>query len=91
MGWGGGTEIFDAVAEAISNLNISSPCHSEEDLLREVLCPLLEVLEDQDWDNMQESSYYDHPIIGKILGNAFEEEDEDSDEEWDWFFDERDE
>jgi len=77
MGWSGGTGIFDCVASNTLDIidRVSSPCLSDEVLLRRVLVPLLKVLEDKDWDNACESNYWTHPIIGKILGNTFEEED----------------
>lgn len=42
----------------------------------EPLKVLVARLEDQDWDVPDESSYWTHPIIGKILGNKFEEGDD---------------
>lgn len=81
MGWYGGTRVFDTVASSLVDMNVSTPCHSYEDFLREVLDPLLVELEDMDWDNHSESAYYDHPVIGRILGNDFyDEELEDEDE-----------
>lgn len=29
-----------------------------------------------DWDNEQDSKYWDDPVIGRILGNTFEEDEE---------------
>ncbi len=75
MGWSGGTEIFDCVAEELESLYnyISTPQHSEDDYYNTVLQPLMDLLERKDWDAQQESDYYDHPVIGKILGNTFGE------------------
>ncbi len=76
MGWSGGTEIFDCVVDALDNsLDIVyCPQHTDEAYMNLVLKPLLRVLEDQDWDTQNESTYWTHPIIGKILGNTLEEE-----------------
>lgn len=76
MGWNGGTEIFDCVAKELDLIfdHLSSPIYSEDTLKNKVLTSLLKVLEYQDWDNQQESEYYDDPVIGKILGNTFKEE-----------------
>jgi hypothetical protein len=71
MGWSGGTEIFDTVAEEL----ISIKYMYEGDKLN-ILTSLEDVLSDKDWDNQCESSYWDDPVIGRILGNDFEEEGE---------------
>jgi hypothetical protein len=71
MGWSGGTEIFDTVAEEL----ISANCMSEHDRIK-VLTSLEDALSHKDWDNQCESSYWDDPVIGRILGNDFEEEGE---------------
>ena len=76
MGWSGGTEIFDLVADELMILHIKD--YRPISLLEVVnpLYPLNKKLEDMDWDNQNESKYYDHPVIGRILGNKFEDEEE---------------
>ena len=76
MSWSGGQDVFDCVVDSLQNLHdyITLPQHSEEDYFKSVLSPLLVVLDNQDWDNHSESNYWTHPVIGKILGNTFEEE-----------------
>lgn len=76
MGWGGGTEIFDAVAKVLEPFCDENEYIEEQELAEDVLYSLLFELEKQDWDNHQESNYWDHPVVGKILGNEFEDEDE---------------
>lgn len=66
MGWSGGTKIFDTVADELIDLN------DELVTTHEVVFPLKNVyraLCDQDWDQEAESKYWEHPIIGRILGN----------------------
>lgn len=75
MGWSGGTEIFDRVARDLmyiydSVYDTDIPMYQ----VLNVLSNLKSVLEDQDWDNACESDYWVHPIIGKSLGNTFEDE-----------------
>lgn len=75
MGWSGGTDVFDVMA---AELEEQSWCWTREYNHCEFMEPLLAlvaVLDDLDWDNHSESQYWDHPIIGKILGNNFEEVD----------------
>lgn len=77
MGWSGGTDIFDNVATSL--LKVQDDGY-DADLpnrhIENILNNLLFELEKQDWDNHQESNYWDHPVVGKILGNEFEDEDE---------------
>lgn len=75
MGWSGGTEIFDCVTAELMNFQVNTydvdlPRYRMLNLLSSLKC----ALEDQDWDNHSESTYWTHPMIGKILGNTFEEE-----------------
>ena len=71
MGWSGGTEIFDCVLNKMNSISQDYEIqHSALIILAE---ELVKVLEDQDWDNHSESNYWTHPVIGKILGNTFEE------------------
>ena len=60
MGWGGGTEIFDTVAEVILEADNEIDCEK-------LLTNLYNVLRDHDWDVVDESSYYDDPYIREIL------------------------
>ena len=74
MGWSGGAEIFDRVARDLMYIHDSVydtdiPMYQ----VLNVLSNLKSVLEYQDWDTQNESAYWNHPIIGKILGNTFEE------------------
>jgi len=61
MGWNGGTEIFDVVVEDIL-FELG-----DEALENKIIVNLLNVLEGQDWDNVYESEYYEHPRIRAIL------------------------
>ena len=74
MGWSGGTEIFDCVLSKMDS--ISQDYEIQHSALLILAEELVKVLEDQDWDVPEESNYWTHPIIGKILGNTFEEEDD---------------
>lgn len=76
MGWSGGAEIFDAVVEELKDLSWRWVREEYHEDFMEPLKGLLATLEKQDWDNHQESNYWDHPMVGKILGNEFEEADE---------------
>lgn len=70
MGWGRGTEIFDQVAEDL----LAHENGWVKDYIIEILTNLNTQLSDLDWDTECESKYWDHPVIGKILGNPFDEE-----------------
>lgn len=72
MGWGRGTQIFDQVVEDLLELTTEYNISGEE---IPALMNLYKVLSELDWDNECESDYWNHPVIGKILGNTFEEED----------------
>lgn len=74
MGWSSGARVFDAVAEEL----LAAKGMREEDRIN-VLTRLEDELSDLDWDCQCESEYWDDPLIGRILGNTFEE-DEDFDE-----------
>lgn len=77
MGWSGGTDIFDAVVEELKDLSWDWVREDYHEDFMEPLKELLVVLESQDWDNQCESEYWDHPVIGKILGNPQLGEDSD--------------
>jgi hypothetical protein len=68
MGWGSGTKIFDTVVEELK----ATVGVYESDKLN-ILTRLEDVLSDLDWDCQCESEYWDDPVIGRILGNDFEE------------------
>lgn len=57
MGWGSGTELFDAVAESI----INSPLTRKEKV--KILVTLIEAMEDKDWDCQQDSRYWNEPLV----------------------------
>jgi hypothetical protein len=61
MGWGGGTQVFDTVVEALRGAKVT------EDQFKRVIVDLNEVLECLDWDNLCESDYYDDPQIKDIF------------------------
>lgn len=79
MGWSGGTDVFDAMAEVILYGKVSLSILEQELLLG----TLLEALGDADWDTESDSAYYGHPIVRKILKAQnpemeFDDEDEDT-------------
>ena len=61
MGWSGGTEIFDTVVKDVL----------EEKSKEEIIKNLLDALTDLDWDNVDESYYFDHPIVFKVIKETF--------------------
>ena len=74
MGWSGGGEIFDCVADELLNLYSNAydtdiPMYRLLNILSSLYC----VLENRDWDNQKESAYWTHSKIGRVLGNTFEE------------------
>lgn len=69
MGWCGGTKIFDKVIEALREAKVT------DEQFKTVIVDLNGVLEDQDWDNLCESDYYDDPQIKDIF-DLWEYEDE---------------
>lgn len=75
MGWGGGTEIFDQV---IGDVLESDASEHEQN---KIIVNLYDVLRDKDWDNVDESWYFDHPRIRAIIKLR----------EPDWFEDDEDE
>lgn len=74
MGWSGGTEILDCVLNKMDS--ISQDYEIQHSALLILAEELVKALEDQDWDTACESDYWTHPVIGKILGNTFEGEDD---------------
>lgn len=75
MGWYGGTEIFDCVIKNV--LDVSD----DPEVENKIIGDLYDVLRNQDWDVVQESSYFDNPRVIKIIKQKepewFEDEDED--------------
>lgn len=69
MGWGGGTQIFDTLVEALREAKVS------DKQFKTILVDVNEALECQDWDNLSESDYYDDPQIKDIF-DLWEYEDE---------------
>lgn len=71
MGWCSGTEVFDSVAAALLDEGNEVDLHS---VLKEVIL----ALEYSDWDCQSDSSYYEHPVVQKVMKelhpNWFEEE-----------------
>lgn len=68
MGMSSGTEVFDpVVCSMIDQLGVC------EDLDLKTIKILVQSLWDLDWDTESESEFWEHPVIGKILGNTFEE------------------
>lgn len=76
MGWGGGTDIFDSVARILEPFLDEDEYVEEYELADDLLYTLRHELEKQDWDNNCESLYWDHPVIGVILGNDNIDEEE---------------
>ena len=62
MGWCSGTNIFDAVTEALLEEKDNKPVD-----VKKVLTVLTYVLEDNDWDCQSDSDYYEHPIVQEIM------------------------
>ena len=73
MGWGSGEQVFDVVAGSVLSVSYLR----KEDVVT-ILTKVESVLSMLDWDCQNESRYWEDPVIGKILGNRF---DDDNDEE----------
>lgn len=78
MGWSSATEIFDEVVDDLLQLNND---FTGKELLHDsvlnVIKSLYDKLSEKDWDTECESKYWDHIVIGSILGNDFNDEWED--------------
>jgi hypothetical protein len=73
MGWSGGTELFDRVMNVLeATLSFN---YDGVDDCADQYAEVIDAFRDQDWDNLCESEYYDHPVIGPLL--KIDEEDED--------------
>jgi len=75
MGWSGGTEIFDKVASELEELSWRWVREYNHEDFMVPLTNLYLTLCSLDWDTESESRYWNHDVIGKILGNTFEEGD----------------
>jgi hypothetical protein len=74
MGWSSGAKVFDNVADSLMKASCARTGGTQDDLVITPLVNLYKVLSDLDWDNEQESDYWEHPVIGEILGNTFEDD-----------------
>jgi hypothetical protein len=75
MGWSSGTAVFDRVMGAI--IQVVTDADDSYDTfvdVDDVYNEIVDAFRDADWDNLCESEYYNHPIVGKYLKI---EEDED--------------
>lgn len=70
MGWCSGTEIFDNVGRWVLNSRMTD----EEKY--GVMKVLAQALEGEDWDCEQDSMYWKHPIVQKIMKEL--------NPDWDW-------
>ena len=61
MGWCGGTEIFDTVVGDVL----------EEKSKEEIIKNLLNALTDNDWDTVDESFYFNDPIVLEVIKETF--------------------
>ena len=59
MGWSSGTRIFDAICHILL-----SPAYLTKQAQLEAI---IEVLEDEDWDGQNESTYWEHPIVSRAF------------------------
>lgn len=59
MGRGSAVFIFDKICDALLG---DKPVDKDE-----TIRALIEVLEDNDWDTQQDSRYWEHPIVQKIM------------------------
>lgn len=63
MGWGNGCEIFDNVLDNLVKADKIDKYKVIEDLL--------DKLTDFDWDNVDESKYFNHPLVQKAYKKLF--------------------
>jgi hypothetical protein len=59
MGWGSGVDVFDAIASAIIDKDVTD----KKALLKAVIV----ALEDHDWDTQSDSRYWNHPLVREIF------------------------
>jgi hypothetical protein len=73
MGWCSATVIFDNVCDSLLVEGDKKP--TPEETIR----ALAAALEDGDWDCQQDSAYWDHPVVQKVMRELhprwFEDED----------------
>jgi len=75
MGWCSATQIFDDVCDALLG-------EGENKLTKKAaLTAIISALEDGDWDCQQDSRYWDHPLVQKIMRKLHPEWFDDEDEE----------
>ena len=60
MGWGSATVIFDNVCKSLLKVD-------KQLTVEETICSLVIELENADWDCQQDSDYWNHPIVQKIM------------------------
>ena len=72
MGWASGTDVADGVWEAVKE-------YIPDDKKKEVANNIIDVLEDQDWDNVQESEE-----LYELSGRKAEDEAEEAEWEKSW-------
>lgn len=72
MGWCSGTVIFDRMCTAI----LDKHWKFRDESVEEVLTELAKTLEDEDWDCQQDSGYWDHPVVHRIMAALHPD--------WDW-------
>lgn len=70
MGWASGTAVFDLICDAI--LQDAPRKLIEEEMIR----ALITALESHDWDCQQDSRYWKHPLVRKVMQGLHPE--------WDW-------
>ncbi len=61
MGWCSATIIFDNVCDGLLGEG------KEKQTPEQVIRALAAALEDGDWDCQQESAYWDHPVVRKVM------------------------
>lgn len=76
MGWGSGVTVFDKIARDIIQLERDAGGDLGRYVFEEIIESVVEALGDADWDTQSDSDYWDDPRIGKILGNEFEEDED---------------
>jgi hypothetical protein len=71
MGWCGGTDVFDSICGTLLKPGKFTPLAR-----REVLLAVINALEDHDWDCQQDSAYYEHSDVRKVMKQLHPH--------WDW-------
>lgn len=70
MGWCSGTVVFDNVCDALFAEDAKKP--TTEETVR----ALAVALEESDWDCQQDSEYWSHPVVRKVMKELHPH--------WDW-------